>query len=160
MSWHAGLPWDWIRAVYRKFRGLFFTRPRPEGAYLRVTPREDETATDLLERLEWVLGQLSYAPNWEQSYNKRGEQLNLARIVARDVTEHPEYNWWQTHVRGWIHDDGSVWLRPHHELEPTEHPTGHLNGVGFDPDLGLDVLAADLTDTGVDYEERSWSRED
>ena len=111
------VPYPWIQSLYRSFRRELFTRPRPTGRYLVVEPDVNVRA---------VLGRKSYAPNWEFSYNYRDEDINLAQVVYDNIDGY-DVVWWQTHVRGWVHDDGRTWLSGHYEAEPTEHPYEHLN---------------------------------
>jgi hypothetical protein len=109
-----------------------------------------------IETVTRALGHRSYAPNWEFSYHERGEDLNLARIEydRRRVRDH-EYEWWQTHVRGWSQADGSVRLRPHYELEPTEYDQDHINGIGLDITVGVNNVAHALDAEGISYERHS-----
>jgi len=107
-----------------------------------------------LEALRRELGQQSFAPNWEYSYHKRGEDLNLARV---EYAPHPwrvgtGLTWAQTHVRGWGRD-GVVVLRAHYEPEPTEHPKEHLDGVGHSIEGGMERLRDVLDETGIGYVE-------
>lgn len=150
MSWHDELPWNRIRNWYRALRGSLFRRPRPEGIYLRV---EHERPVEYIER---IFGVRSFAPNWETSYYKKGEDLNLARVVHA-----PEgrITWWQDHLRGWAGPDGSyVDLGGHWEPEPTEHPHAHLAGTGFSRAKGLKHFRDVLDEVGVEYEEVEYRR--
>lgn len=137
--------WDGLRAFYRKIRRFVATAEEHSGRALVVAENVEEVRS--------ALGSHYFAPNWEFSYNERGEQLNLARIEyePREVRDH-EFVWWQTHVRGWKQDDGSVRLRPHYELEPTEYDQDHINGIGVDVVAGTDQVAAVLDDAGLSYE--------
>lgn len=142
--WHAGLPWQRLKAWYRRGRSHIFRAPRPRGRYVRVP-------LGVGPNLREVFGRRYYAPNWETSYYKRGEVLNLARVEydPREV-DGTEYRWWQTHVRGWLHSD-SMWLSAHYELEPTEHPNAHILGVGHDPRVGRERIKQTLDDAGIEY---------
>jgi len=126
----------------RAFRKRFFTKPRPSGRYFLA----DATVSDVTR----ALGAQSFAPNWEYSYNYRGEDVNLARVVYE---EHRGVEWWQTHVRGWIADDG-VELSAHWEPEPTEHPTAHLDGDACTVTRGEAELRAVLD--AIEYTEFIW----
>lgn len=167
MSWHEDLPWLQFRRLYRRMRRRFFTAPRPEGNYFLVDGRflaegSDIAAQRNVEAIEETLGSSrSYAPNWEFSYNYRGENLNLARVVHADVEDHPDVEWWQTHVRGWPSEQtpGSVLLRAHWEPEPTEHPHAHLDGVGYNHAYGMDLLAKHLDENGIEFSEVTWKRD-
>ncbi len=139
------LPFKLIRSVYRGVRKTLLTKPRPDGEYLVVTKR--------VPYLERLLGQHSYAPNWELSYNYRGEDLNLARVTYDRFAETDVW-WWQTHVRGWERG-GKVWLHAHYEPEPVENPRRHMTGVEHDVD-GNEQLARVLNDVEVSFERRTW----
>lgn len=139
------LPWDAIRYSYRELRKELFSRSRPTGRYFVVDASPDA--------IRAALGSQSYAPNWEFSYYKRGEILNLARVTHEEQSvDGTTYTWWQTHTRGWDHPDG-VALHAHWELEPTEHPDEHLNGTGFDFDRGMENLERALWDCDLEYTE-------
>jgi hypothetical protein len=139
------IPFDTVRRGYREFRKALFTASRPSGEYYVV----DESVDGIQE----LLGEYSFAPNWEFSYYKRGEVLNLARVVYEPhAVEGKTHHWWQTHVRGWRTDGGQLELHAHWELEPTENPSAHLDGVGFDFDRGMKNLEAYLTQAGIDHE--------
>lgn len=139
--------WDGLRTLYRKVRRVVATSSEHGGRAL-VVPAGVPT-------VEAALGRRYFAPNWEFSYHERGEDLNLARIeyAPQTVADH-EYTWWQTHVRGWSQPDGSVRLRPHYELEPTENDQDHIDGIGVDIGLGMDQVAAALDAEEIDYERR------
>lgn len=141
MSWHANVPWREMRLALRMLRASQFQINRQKGRYYRVE------ADDTLEAVREGLGALSYAPNWEFSYFK-GEDINLARVVYH------EGDWWQVHARGWLEDDGSVWLRAHWELEPTEAPERHLGSEGYDVERGMRKLANDLEAAGTEFQVR------
>ena len=151
MSWHRSLPWPFLRQLYRDFRRTFFSKPRPEGTYLRLL---DVTAAEV----ERDLGSKYFAPNWEFSYNKRGEDLNLARIeyASHPVRAGSGVEWMQTHVRGW-EQDGFIDLGAHYEPEPTEHAKEHLGGGPFSREGGMDNLRRTLDELGVEYDEVEWN---
>jgi len=137
--------WDGLRALYRKFRQLVATSEEHSGPAL--------VAHESIEDVTAALGRQYFAPNWEFSYNKRGEEMNLARVEYEpEVVQNHEYVWWQTHVRGWEQDDGSVRLRSHYELEPTEYDQDHIDGVGIDVLAGTETTARVLDDEGLSYE--------
>lgn len=141
MGWHTLLPWDFLRTLYREFRQTFFTKPKEKGPYFVV----DAKQKDSVEVVKRELGQQSWAPNWEFSYNKRGEVLNLAYVVYWDDHDHRDNDgnlivWWQSHVRAWRRSDGALELSGHWEPEPTEYDVAHLEGVGFDKAKGMRYL--------------------
>ncbi|MFB6304175.1 MAG: hypothetical protein ABEH47_03340 [Haloferacaceae archaeon] len=139
------VPFDAVRYAFRELRKALFTADRPTGVHLVV----DATVAEC----EAALGRQSYAPNWEFSYYERGEVLNLARVVHDERrVEGRVRRWWQTHVRGWDHPDGLA-LHGHWELEPTENPDAHLDGVGFDAETGTANLRRALDEAGVAYAE-------
>jgi hypothetical protein len=140
------VPFDVVRHAYREFRKALFTADRPSGKYLVVDAS--------IAEIERALGEQSYAPNWEFSYYKRGEVLNLARVVYERSEAGGETRvWWQTHVRGWRNDAGQLELHAHWELEPTENGNAHIDGVGFTFDRGMANLRSALDEAGLDYEE-------
>ena len=146
-TWHGGLPWDRLRRQYRRLRSTFFSTPEP-------TDRPAVTVDADLDTIRAVLGKRSFAPNWEFSYAKKGEDINLARV---EHASHPQQagtgiDWWQCHVRGWARD-GVVVLRAHYEPEPTEHPRKHLDGVGHSLEGGMQQLRDVLDAAGIGYVE-------
>lgn len=145
-----------IRRTYRALRSVFAGRPRPSGPYLRVRLEPGE--------IERRLGGRSYAPNWEFSYYKRGEDLNLARVLYADGAA-PSGGpvWWQYHVRGWRGEDADgafTDLRCHLEPEPTEAPDEHLAEEGLDLGGGMRNLRSALDGLDVGYEEVNWSADE
>lgn len=151
--WHRDLPWSNIRLAYRWMRRNYFQVDRQEGKHLVIPASE-------IGRVEPALGQFSFAPNWEQSYYK-GEDINLARVYYDErVIDDQEIRWWQTHARGFIHPDGSMWIRGHDEPEPTEYPVAHLDGIDYDIQKGLEDIAMYLDQSGIPYEWSEWHRED
>lgn len=148
-SWHGDLPWGRLRRAYRFLRRLFFSAPEP-------TDRPSIITEASLDELRDVLGQRSFAPNWEYSFHKRGEDLNLARIELWSDHDHVDGNsdpiiWWQTHIRGWKREGGHVELRAHWEPEPTEYPQAHLDGAGHDIQRAMDDLRVILDEEGIEY---------
>ena len=157
MAWHARLPWDWVRHAYRSFRRSWFTRNRPEYHEYIVVADDIDGLVPAERTVLSVLGRESWSPNWEFSYNYRGEDINLAHVFYDDrEVDGDRYTWWQDHMRGWVHHDGSVWLTGHRELEPTEHAVGHLNAVGFDKDPAM-AHGMNVFDTaGIAYDVKRW----
>ncbi len=137
--------WDGLRDLYRSVRRVVASAGEHSGRAV-VVPETTESVTA-------ALGRQSFAPNWKFSYYERGEDLNLARVEydPREIHGH-EYRWWQTHVRGWEQDDGSVRLRAHYELEPTEYDQDHINGIGTDVPAGVENLTKALDDKSIPYE--------
>jgi hypothetical protein len=155
MTWHHDLPWQTLRYWYRRLRAALFSRPRPKGPYLEIGPFGEDVSA--IEMVRSALGKQGWAPNWEQSYHKRGEELNLASVYwDRQEVDGEAFVWWQHHARGWTHDDGSCWLTAHEELEPTETPVGHLEGVGWDRPAGVAALRYALETAGIDVETVEW----
>jgi hypothetical protein len=149
-TWHGGLPWDRLRQWYRRLRRALFSTPEPTG-------RPAITTDVSLEELREALGERSWAPNWEYSYHKRGEDLNQSLVLYWADHDHTDKDddpivWWQSHVRGWVRD-GAVVLRAHWEPEPTEYPQAHLKGVGHDVQRGMDDLRVELDDLDISYAE-------
>ncbi|MEF8780466.1 MAG: hypothetical protein V5A46_07290 [Haloferacaceae archaeon] len=137
--------WNALRSFYRIFRRTVASGEEHGGEALVVPVTVDEVTA--------ALGRQYFAPNWEFSYYERGEDLNLARVVydPRELHGH-QFVWWQTHVRGWPEEDGSVRLRPHYELEPTEYDEDHVDGIGLDVSAGVRNVAQALEREGLTYE--------
>lgn len=141
------LPYYTLRDIYRALRRDLFSKPRPEGTYLTVRKPVP---------IRQVLGEASFAPNWELSYNYKGEDLNLARVVYDPDTAY-DPTWWQTHVRGW-QTEGKWWLRAHYEPEPVEHPKKHLQYLRPENRSGFVQTYGVLEGAGYDWETEEWSR--
>lgn len=133
-------PWRKLLTLFMWVRTMFFTNPRPDRRYIEVEVSKEE--------LERMLGKAGYTNDWEFSYNKRGEDLNMRKPLYKD----DDYEWYQHHVRGWVNDAGHVELHAHEELEPTEYPKLHLKGVNYDYDSGMMRLRMMLVRNGVDHE--------
>ncbi|WP_242695430.1 hypothetical protein [Halomontanus rarus] len=131
-----------LRRLIISARGRFFTRPKPAEAALVVGLEPDE--------VESILGGEHFAPNWDMSFEYFGEVLNLRRVEY--VADHPDYRWWQVHVRGYHHPAG-LELTAHFETDPSESPDAHVDRVGIDIDRGLEELRAVLEENDVEYEE-------
>jgi len=121
-------------------RKTFFTRPRSETpAYL-----VDMTKPEVVR----LFGRNHFEPGWELSYNYLGEVLNLRRVEHHD--DKP-YEWWQVHIRGYLHDDGGIELSAHFETEPSEHPDAHVSMYGLDVEYGMDEIQVIMNEEGVEY---------
>lgn len=174
LTWHSSLPWDHLKRLYALGRKRWFSKPRPEGTYLRVeAPEENPYVTDeyrdqfdipedRLEaneaRLTRLYGYESFHPNWEFSYNKKGEILNLAQPLYEEQRA-SDAVWWQTHLRGWEGPGDAIDLRAHWEASPTEHWREHLHGTGTNVSRAMDRVEATLDGANVEYEEVYWSRD-
>lgn len=131
----AAIPFVAIQRRYRQLRKRFFTRPEPTTSAWIIDATPEEVAA--------AFGRHYYAPNWEFSYNYRGEDCNIARVehvsgldnrtlerFGDDLDVAPrDIDWWQLHVRGWAQPDVGTRVRVHREPEPTEHPRVHLAGT-------------------------------
>lgn len=133
------VPWGAIRSFHRWLRRSLFGQSRRSGAYLHVEVDE--------EALVQVLGERSFAPNWEFSYYYYDEQVNQAHVLYE---EDRGVQWWQTHVRAWEHECGYD-VAAHWEPEPTEHPDEHLDGDYRDRVRGMRHLIYVLNDAGIEY---------
>lgn len=126
-------------------RKTLFTRPRSTHPGVVVPLSRDEVET--------LLGKHHFELGWDQSHAFRGESLNLRRSEhVRDHPEFPEYEWWQTHVRGYPHPDGFE-LVAHFETHPDEDRRAYEEGVGLDVERGLEHLKTLLEREGVEYRE-------
>lgn len=137
-------PWLFRRTKtwFDVIRLLFFTKD-VDVRDVRVHASVDEVRA--------ALGDEYFTNSWELSYNYEGEDLNMRRPLRKD----DEYEWYQTHVRAWEQDDGTVLLECHEDAEPTEHPYYHLNPPE-DMDLDHGEAVADtigvLDRAGIDFE--------
>ncbi len=122
-------------------RKTFFTKQRSESpAYL-----VDMEKPEVMARF----GRHYFEPGWELSYNYRGEVLNIRRVEYREETQ---YDWWQVHIRGYVHDGGGTELTAHYETEPTEHPDAHVDLVGLEIEYAMDAVGRILDTEGIEYE--------
>lgn len=113
------------------------------------------------EEIIELLGSEYFEPGWKLSYSYRNETLNLRRVeYVPDHPDHPEYNWWQVHVRGYQHEpeDGfetaTIELAAHYEIEPTEYPRPHVEHVGLEIRRGAIALRDILESHDIEYEYR------
>jgi hypothetical protein len=132
-------------------RKTAFTKPKPDNPAVFVEMTEEEIVE--------LLGGEYFEPGWELSYSFRNETLNLRRVeYVPDHPEHPEYAWWQVHIRGYLHEAGDRFeedtfeLAAHFEVEPTEHPRAHVDHVGLEIERGTEALMRLLDAHGVEYE--------
>lgn len=133
------------RRLYYKIRKMLFTRERPKGPFLAVDADKDKIVREF--------GQMFYGPNWALSYNFRGEIVNLARINYH-YDPKTDIDWWQVHVRGWTGEDGLIYLRGHYEAEPTEYPSQHLDGTGYNLEHGMMILEKTLEASDITVKKR------
>ncbi|WP_265108873.1 hypothetical protein [Halosolutus halophilus] len=128
-----------LRYSFWWIRKTFFTKPRaPTPSYLI-----DMRKPDIVR----LFGRHYFEPGWELSYNYHGEVLNLRRI---EYVDDDEYNWWQVHIRGYLHEEG-IELTAHYETEPVQHPDAHIDLHGLDVEQGMAVVGQILNTEGVDY---------
>lgn len=121
-------------------RKTFFTKPRS------VTPAfvVDMTKPEVVG----LFGRRHFEPGWELSYNYLGEVLNLRRV---EYVAEGRYDWWQVHIRGYVHDGGGIELTAHFETEPSEHPDAHVRLHGLDVDRGMAAVRDVLEAEDVEY---------
>ncbi|MFW5922346.1 MAG: hypothetical protein ACOCRC_03485 [Halodesulfurarchaeum sp.] len=130
-----------IRKSFWWVRKTFFTKlPSETPAYL-VEMNKPEVVQ--------FFGHRHFDPGWEMSYNYHGEVLNLRRV---QYVDHERYNWWQVHIRGFLHTGGGIELTAHYETEPTEHPDAHIRLHGLDVEHGMSVIQEIMEDAGLEYE--------
>jgi hypothetical protein len=129
-----------LRRSFWWVRKTFFTKQRtPTPSYL-----VDMTKPEIVR----LFGRRHFEPGWEMSYNYHGEILNIRRVKYVD---HETYDWWQVHIRGFPHDEGTE-LTAHYETEPAEHPDAHIQLYGLDVDQGMTAVRKILEDEGIDYD--------
>lgn len=136
---------------YRKLRKFLFTRPRPKGEYIVVDSD--------IPAVEKALANAGFSPNWSLSFNYRNEDLNMAKVFHSYTINHPDYEWWQIHVRGW-EVDGNVELNAHIETAPAEHPSAHWNKIGVEIDRAMTFLRIVLNHSDLNIVgEKEYGRE-
>lgn len=130
-------------------RKTVFSKPKPNhpAVFVEMTERE------IVE----LLGGVHFEPGWELSYSYRDETLNLRRVEY--VPDHPlGFEWWQVHIRGYLHEAGDRFERDtfelpaHFEVEPTEYPQAHVDHVGLEIERGTETLLSILDAHGIEYE--------
>jgi len=143
--------WDRLRHIHETplrnlrralwwIRKTFFTKPRSETPAFLVPLTKP--------RLVEFFGNRHFEPGWEMSYHYRGEVLNLRRV---EYVDQGRYNWWQVHIRGYLHEDGGIELSAHYETDPSEHPDAIINLVGLDVEKGMSEVRELLNDENVEY---------
>lgn len=130
-----------LRLTLWWLRKTFFTKPRSDTPALLVDLEKPEVLA--------LLGSHNFEPGWEFSYHYFGEVLNMRRVEYREQTE---YDWWQVHVRGFVHEDGGIELSAHYETEPTEHPDAHTALEHLETTYGMAIIDQILDIEDVDHE--------
>lgn len=142
-----GLPWGTLKVLVGQLRRRFFTVGRPENHPHLVA---DATVEEIVYELATVFSAATrprgnpaafgFTNSWEISYHKKGEDLNMRiPVYVGDA-----FRWYQLHVRGYENPDGTTDLHVHLELEPTEHPGGHLRGRKYSVEEGLRMFEAEI----------------
>ena len=149
------LPLRDLTCLFWTLRRALFSRPKPDVESL-IIPAYGAT----LPELKTTFGHRHFSNNVETSWYYRGEVLNMARadigpteavhaaLEAAGIT--PGVPWCQTHIRGWLLQDGTIELQPHFELAPTDYPRGHIEGVYFDRQTGIRNARAVLDEAGIE----------
>lgn len=131
--------WRIIRRTFDSIRQTYFSK-KARNTQFRVNVGIDE--------LREELGKLHFTNGWELSYQYKGEDLNMRRPQWRD----DQYNWYQLHVRAFeVEGKDYVEVHAHYELEPTEHPYGHIQGTNFEINTGADMFEDILDDLQLPY---------
>lgn len=150
------LPWSELKRLFYQFRQRFFSKPRPERVHLE-TDADLDTVREELGSLFPLISQASeemgfvggfgFTNGWEISYRYYGEDLNMRIPVRLD----DDYRWYQLHIRGFEGAGIELenWLDVHLELEPSEYPEGHLNGVNYRVSKAIGMFEAELADSLV-----------
>lgn len=132
--------WDRALLYFSYFRRRYFSVEVPPKQP-RVYVEED------YEKLQEIFRREHFLVSWPFSYNYEGEVMNMARAEYED----DEYSFYQTHVRAFESDDGYFFLA-HYELDPTDYPREHLDGVNIDGAKGRENLKDILSEYDIDYE--------
>jgi len=130
------IPWKLLLSLYWQVRSTVF-RTKKHDVHLE--------ADASLEEVRSVLGDAHFTNNWEFSYYQ-GEDLNMRRPRRKN----DKHEWYQTHVRGYERENGTVGLSCHTELEPSEYPKGHLNTVNYDLKEGTQIVREVLENADIE----------
>lgn len=130
-----------LRESFWWFRKTFFTKPPTATPAFLVGMTKPELVA--------FFGRYYFEPGWELSYHYHGEVVNLRRV---EYVEHDRYNWWQVHIRGFLHGNEGIELTAHFETEPSEHPDAHIGLYGIDVERGMADIQDLLDAGGVRYE--------
>lgn len=130
-----------LRRSFWWIRKTFFTKPRSETPAFLVEMTKPEVVR--------FFGRHHFDPGWELSYNYHGEVLNLRRV---EYVDHERYDWWQVHVRGFLHGEDHIELTAHFETEPSEHPDAHVGLYGLDVEAGMAAIRDVMDGGGIEYE--------
>ena len=115
--------------LYWTVRGMFFSKPKNDpDLIVHAEP----------EHLEATLGKAHFTNDWEFSYDQ-GEDINMRR-PEYDPEKEGSFRWCQTHVRGYIRDDGTIALDVHYELEPSENPRAHLEATHTERQRAIETV--------------------
>lgn len=136
------LPWRTIRRVSHGIRKTFFATPKPDAKTIVVEK-------DITELEDILLNE--HFSHWNEfSYYYMGEDGNYRRPDFVD----DKYENYQTHIRLFKLDDSKTEIMAHFELCPLEYPRGHLNGVNFSWEKGLEEAKSIMREYKIDYEEK------
>lgn len=132
------LPWQTLFQGTYLFRRYLFAK-RPEAVdYMIVENESPDSLRRMFLRKGLMKGDYS-------SYYYYGEDLNMVSGMYKA----DEYEWYQYHVRGFVHEDGTR-LRPHTELYWRMYPRKHVNLVNLDVTEGIE-RTTELLDEDMSY---------
>lgn len=131
------LPWPALKRAFYQIRGSLFSKPRPDRQHLVTEASIEEVRRELASVYSFGGDGkgFGFTNVWEFSFEKHGEDLNMRLpLYIPD-----EFEYYQLHIRGYEQPDGTTELDMHIELEPSEHPKGHLNGTNYKVGKALDI---------------------
>lgn len=128
----------WVRYILLTIRGNLFERETPKDMDLLIK----NCSTD---KLEEILGNDGFTNIEELSFYYKGEDLNIAKPVYVDNN----YKWYQIHVRSWERN-GNQYLSIHKELDPTMHPSKHLQGEEYTKSPSVEYIQYLIQNEGCD----------
>lgn len=130
----------WVRYALLIIRGNLFERKTPEDMDLKVK----DCSTEDLEK---ILGDNGFTNIEEMSFYYKGEDLNVGKPIYVDN----EYKWYQIHVRSWERC-GDQYLSIHKELDPTMHPSKHLEGIEYTKSPSVEYIQHTILNEGYEIE--------
>lgn len=132
-------PWRAFRTTMFTLRRTVFTSPKPEPEVIVY----DTNCSKLSDKF----GRIGYDQKWPLSYYYYGEDLNVRRadkLFDDDIH-------YQFHFRGWDLDGNKLGLSAHHELNPINHPKGHIFEKRFKKKMAYEFLINQLVEWDLEF---------